>query len=550
MGRTRWLPFAIVSLLAAAPYLLTPGFAFVFDDRHLIVDNPFLRDHASLLTAFAHHFWHGTRYGAAYYRPMVVASFALNGLLLGWGPAGFHLVNILLHAGNAMLLLALTRRVGCPDPAALAAAALFAVHPVAAWPVASVVARVDLLPAFFVLLAWLRLCPQAKGSSRVIEGPTHAGGWRAVMAGLFFLLALLSKESSVAFLAVPILGLRPMREQDAARSHRWIGAPLAAAVLIYLMLRRMAGLGLRVDPLLIDPLINPLSALPIAQRLPAAVMLCGRYLLYLLFPVRFHDPSNYLDPASLPGPLDSGVLLSLLVLLVSTAMVAVLWLRRDRTAVPLAFSIASFLPASNLIVPIASLYAQNFLYLPLIGLCLALGIAIGRASPARLRPTPAKLLAAFLLLGALAIVSCREARIWKDEVSLFGALSARFPCYAPAHSALGVALLDRGRSREAVGPLRKALALTDASLEAHYNLGVALILTARDRAGQEEALAHLHRSVELRPGFAPAHYQAARALLLLGQDAQAESEAREAARLDPDLAAEVKRLFGDRERRP
>src|SRR6266581_2943893 len=222
MGRTRWLPFAIVSLLAAAPYLATPGFDFVFDDRHLIVHNLFLREATSPFTAFAHHFWHGTPYGAAYYRPLVVASFALNGHVLGWGPAGFHLVNILLHAGNAMLLLALARRLGCPALAASCAAGLFAVHPVAAWPVASVVARVDLLPA---------------------------------------------------------LALRRMRgEANPVKPGPRVWAALAAALVGYLALRRAAGAALLMDRRLIDPLINPLGVLPFPARILAAADLSGRYM--------------------------------------------------------------------------------------------------------------------------------------------------------------------------------------------------------------------------------------------------------------------------------
>src|SRR3989454_12637397 len=129
MGRTRWLPGAAVALLAIGLHLRTLGFEFVFDDLHLIVHNTFLREPWSPLTCFAHDFWHGTPFGAAYYRPIVTASLALNGRLLGWGPARFHVFNVLLHAANAVLLLHLVRRPGYPGGAAFCAAAFFAVHP-------------------------------------------------------------------------------------------------------------------------------------------------------------------------------------------------------------------------------------------------------------------------------------------------------------------------------------------------------------------------------------------------------------------------------------
>src|SRR3989442_4889262 len=203
MERTRWLPGAAVALLAIALHLRTLGFEFVFDDLQLIVHNAFLREPWSPLTCFAHDFWHGTPFGAAYYRPLVAASLALNGRLLGWGPEGFHLFNVLVHAANAALVLVLARRLGCPGWAALCAAAFFAVHPVAAWPVGSIVARVDLIPAFLVLCSWLAL-------SGAVGGSRPQQTRRAAWVGFFFLLPLLAKESAVCFLFVPLFAVRSM----------------------------------------------------------------------------------------------------------------------------------------------------------------------------------------------------------------------------------------------------------------------------------------------------------------------------------------------------
>ena len=536
MKQSPWIPACAVALLAVALHLRTLGFEFVFDDLHLIVNNSFLREPLSPLTAFVHHFWHGTPFGAAYYRPIVTSSLALNGRLLGWGPAGFHLVNLLLHAANAALVLLLARRLGASPGGAACAAALFAVHPVAAWPVGSIVARVDLLPALFVLLAWL----------------AFQGGRPPALVGLPFLLALLSKESAIAFLAVPILGLRRMtdsRPPGDESSHRAPGLPdwpaflaLGGAVAACLALRRAAGLGVLISEDMVDPLTNPLGRLPMPQRLWAALALAWRYVLYLLVPARFSDPRNYLDPSALPSPLSPGVLLGLGALLLWGAGILILWLRRDRIALPLAFSLASFLPASNILVPIGSLYAQNFLYMPLMGLCLALGDLLGRR-PARRPALPSRpeLLAAPILL-VLAVVSYAEAGIWRDGVSLFTAWTARFPHYSLAQSSLGVMLIGRGEAAAAIPPLRKALEITERNPEAHYNLGLALLITAQDRETREESLSHLRRASELIPDLPPAHVNAAKALLLLDRPAEAEREAREALRLAPGLPPAILNL--------
>jgi len=322
-------------------------------------------------------------------------------------------------------------------------------------------------------------------------------------------------------------------EPEERRPGRPLWAALGAALALYLALRRVVGLGILMGRSLIAPLSNPLGILPFPERLWAAVQLAGRYVLYLLAPVRFHDPRNYLDRSALPGSLDAGVILSVLVLLAWTSAVLVLWLRRDRVALPLAFSLASFLPASNLLFPIGSLYAENFLYLPLLGLCLAAAELLGRIRPASPQPPRALVLPAGFILVLLATASYLETGIWRDGISLFSALAERFPCYPPAHSGLGVMLIDRGRPKDAIGPLRHALALTDRSVEAHYNLGVALLLTREDRAGREESCAHFLRTIEIEPMMVPARLQAGRVLLLLDRPAEAAVQYRELAHLQP-----------------
>ncbi len=225
-------------------------------------------------------------------------------------------------------------------------------------------------------------------------------------------------------------------------------------------------------------------------------------------------------------------------------MIIGLWLRRDRVAGPLAFALASFLPASNLLTPIASLYAQNFLYLPLVGIGLALADLPGRAGtigqtgrPGARHPRLA-IAAAALALGLLACGSYREAGIWRDGPALFTAWTRRFPNYALAHQRLGLAFLETGQPAAAVPPLRKALALDDRNVETYDKLSLALMLAARSRSDLEESLEHNRTAVSLLvKSLAEARTRASQILASLGRPAEAEQEAREALRLDPGFTA-------------
>jgi tetratricopeptide (TPR) repeat protein len=312
------------------------------------------------------------------------------------------------------------------------------------------------------------------------------------------------------------------------------------ALLAALAFRRLASVPLQMET--IDPLVNPLGVLPMPARLFAALELSGRYLAYLLIPVRFSDPHGYGPTAQTPAASDAGVVLSALMLAGWCLATLVLWLRRDRVAPPLAFSLASFLPAANLIVPIGSLYAQNFLYLPLIGVCLAFADLLGRVRwlprPAETIPeTPrrAPLAIATVLLSALAVGSYRESGIWRDALTLFGAFTHRFPNYAWGHHNLGITLMEAGRPTEAVAPLRKALALDDRNVETYDKLSVALMTGALDRADIEESLRLNRTAVGLMVRrLAEARTRAAMDFLLLDRSAEAEAEAREALRLLPE----------------
>ncbi len=550
--RPRFLPCALVAILAAAVYVRTLGFGFVFDDRHLVVGNALLREAWSPLRAFTHHFWYGTRSGTGYYRPLVVASLALNGRILGWGPIGFHLVNVLLHAANTALVFVLGRRLGLGDRPASLAAALFAVHPAASWAVASIVARVDLLAALFILLAWI--------SSTRADWPRWC---RASLTGLFFLCALLCKESAAAFLVVPLIGWLSERKSGAASGtsssaaggaadRRLTVAAAFTAFGLYLGLRLLAGAGLLLDLERIDPSINPLAYLPLPRRILAALALSGRYVLYLLAPVvRFRDHAGYALSAP-PRPFASAwAVISLLLLVAWAGAAALLSLRRDRAAAPLAFSLASFLPTSNLIVPIASLYALNFLYLPLVGLGLAVGEAVERHARAAgetpgeagSRWSPGAWFAPALVM-LLAGLSMREASIWRDDVSLFSSWKRRFRHYATGYSHLGAALLAQGDASAAIPPLREALAFGDSSPDAHYDLGAALARAAMSsedtpssdpevRHDLEEALTETRAALRLAPELVPALVNESKILLMLGRAAESESAARDALRIAP-----------------
>jgi hypothetical protein len=124
-----------VALVAVLPFASALGGPFIFDDDLIIVKNPFVHDLSWWWRWFTHDFWDISPYPddvpmrLVYWRPLVLASYAIDWQLWYGHPLGFHLTNLLLHAAAGVLAFATLRRwVGADVPAALGAA-LFAVHP-------------------------------------------------------------------------------------------------------------------------------------------------------------------------------------------------------------------------------------------------------------------------------------------------------------------------------------------------------------------------------------------------------------------------------------
>src|SRR5690242_10251599 len=202
------------------------------------------------------------------FRPLTFATFALNWRLGGARPLGFHLFNLILHAGATLLLyLLLQALLGSSPPIkdmALAAALVFAVHPLHTEAVASVVGRAELLAAGFLFAAWI----------------FHLQDQQA-LALVCFVLALLSKESAVVFLPLLLVG-------DYVRGKwksRFRYAAVAAVTLIYLgALWKLQG-GRFGQPT-ISQLDNPLAVIPAPWRILNAFRVAWKYAALHFYPAK------------------------------------------------------------------------------------------------------------------------------------------------------------------------------------------------------------------------------------------------------------------------
>src|SRR5689334_16646519 len=136
----------LVALVAAAPYLVSVGYGFVYDDGPIIVDNPALHARSGLLTAWRVAYWPAEWGRAGLYRPFVQFLYALLWNVSAGAPRLFHAYAVALYALCAVAVLVVLAR-ALPMRAALIGALLFAVDPLHVESVANVAGSAEIVAA-------------------------------------------------------------------------------------------------------------------------------------------------------------------------------------------------------------------------------------------------------------------------------------------------------------------------------------------------------------------------------------------------------------------
>ncbi len=470
-GSRRAWPWILVAGAAIACFAGTLGHGLVQDDVE-IRTSPLLGQPFDVLRVWRGGFFAPQFAHLALYRPLALWTLLLNArvneILFGdplSGP-GFHVGNVLLHAGASLMLFAWIRSLSLPRGAALAGALLFAVHPVHTEAVANVSARSEPLALLFGLAFLL----------------AHGRG-RPILAALLFLLALWSKESAVGFAAVAVAAdlLLPKRlarrrgpdelasiapapdERSGSRLRRWI--PIAVVLVLWLALRAGALRGASPAIAFLD---NPAASAGAWPRILTAAAVQLDYLRLLVFPLRQSIDYGFAATRVVESALDPRV-----VAFLAVAIVAVLGAVRLRSAAPelalgLAAYAAFFAVTSNVLFPIGSIEAERLAYLPSAAFCLVAGAGLARV------PRGIAIACVATVGLAFGAKAWAESRAWKDESTLFRASVAKSPESAKAHLQLGQVLEREGDLEGAARECRTSTTIYDAYAPTWFLLGNAL----------------------------------------------------------------------------
>jgi hypothetical protein len=471
------------------------------------------------------------------YYPLCYTTFWIENQFWGLQPTGYHVVNVVLHAGNAVLFWLVLRRLGVRG--AWAAAAIFALHPVHAESVAWITERRNVLSALFYLLAmraYLGFCRLGVSTATAAGGGGAARAedtlaalqpcarrWPAYgLALLAFVAALLSKTVTCSLPAALLLIVWWQRPRLTLRD-------ILPILPFFILGAAFSLLTWSIESKHVGGAVflahyTPVDRVLIAGR--AACFYLGKLLLpinlvhvYPRWTINMHAAWPYFYPTA------------------AAALVGALWWVRRRIGkgplVACLFYFGTLAPTLGFLdfgFMDHSFVADRFQYLPSLGI-ITLVVALAAAAAARLGcagtwGAPVVAGSVLLLLGS---GTWRHSLVFKDSPTLWQATLAANPDCAVGHYNLATDLVDANRPAEAVAHLEAAVRLRPNYFSALSDLGAAYLVTGR----VSEALATLTRAELLRPKDALVQHNLGLVFARLRQYDEAIRHLRSALECDP-----------------
>lgn len=510
-----FLHILIIAILAIAIYSNTLKNGFVYDDKYTIVNNTLIKsfDNLPLLLDKTAYF---SRSEEITYRPVVTLTYFIDFKLYGLSPWGYHLTNIIIHAINGILLYRLLVLLIRPSEARLFTnpfiiSLMFVIQPILAEAVNAVSFREDLL-VFLFYTATLSLYIVIRSSQTLIKRPASVK-WLYLMSCVTYSLALLSKEMAITLPAIiwcyEWIYSRDNKDKKLALMlfNRYLLGYIAIIfIYIYLWHYHFA-----------NPLKETIPTGRALERFLTIPWLILNYIKLFLFPLSLSAAyevttvRDYFSPQFL-------VPLFIVFLLLVTAFI--LRVKREISFGILLF-IITLSPVYN-IIPIASPFAERYLYLPTTGVVIVIGAIIFYIfetydiKKAKNRSICVALLF-FSLLGIYSFLIVRRNTVWKDDSSLWSYTIMKRPNNSFAHNNLGIVFADQHRYSDAIIEFQAAIKLRPDNQTFHYNLGNAYHQQQR----YFEAIDEFKRAIEIKPNFSEALHELGFIYSRLGKNEEA-----------------------------
>jgi len=471
------LTYAALVITTLLVYLPVCNHEFVrYDDDVYVTNNPNVQ---SGLTA-QNIKWAFTTGYASNWHPVTWLSHQLDCTLFDLNYGAHHLVNVLFHLANTVLLLIILNRLTKRFWPSAFVAALFALHPLHVESVAWVAERKDVLSAFFWFLTMLAY-------TRYAEKPS---AFRYILTLILFALGLMSKPMLVTLpFVLLLLDYWPL---DRIRNLKKVvieKVPLfllsAVSSIITFIVQQKGG---------------AVSAIPLNERLANAICSYLAYIGKMFWPINL----AVLYPHPAAGIPASKVIICAIAIVFLTILTIYFGRRRKDLLVGWLWFLGTLVPVIGIVQVGSQAMADRYTYVPLIGLFIMIAFASASADLFPKMQFRKVFLAtlAVAILSACAVATSNQLRYWKNSISLFEHTLAVTENNNVVLNNYANILNSLGRSTQAVEYLEKAAKARPNSPQIRNNLGEAL-----KKLGQpDKAVEQYEIALKLDPAFVVARY--------------------------------------------
>jgi protein O-mannosyl-transferase len=469
-----------VCLLALLVYSRSLLCGFVRDDIPQIVNNRQVQSWEYLPQLLGSHLWSQMTedVNILFYRPIFSVWMLLMHTFGGLTPWFWHLSNVVLHLVATYLVFTLCRRLTRSDAGALAAAAIFALHPIHVDAVTWVSASCEILFTIFALAAMLALLPSRKESSP-----------RVWVSALWFGAGLFAKETEIAMLPLlAVFAWVQIRERAQGGQRLWNAAsPYGTVTAVYLLARWA---------------VMHRVGLESGEHTWAEVVFSAPSI-FLFYLKKLFLPSNlsgcYVNP--LTASPNGTFWLQLTVCFVCLAAIAWFAFRYSRLLGPaFALIVIPVLPALAVIriYPQGDMTHDRYLYLPSVGLALLVATLVQQASSLQ---KPAKIAVTVFVIAVAGVFSAEtvlQQRYYQDDLTFYHRAIAVSPSDSFVRGMLGNVYLDQRRSDLAIEEFQKAHQISPENQKATLFLARGLFVVGKHHEA-ETVLKELLETRDLTP---------------------------------------------------
>lgn len=421
------LLFSIVTFAIYAPALFN-GFIINLDDHAYVTGNPPVtvgltwRGVTWAFTAVHSYNWH----------PLTWISHMLDVQIFGLGSTGHHLVSILFHIANSLLLFGIFRKLTGAFWRSLLVAALFAFHPLHVESVAWIAERKDVLSTLFGFLAILAYVDFAKSSKTS----------RYLLLLLFFVLSLMAKQMFVTFpFLLLLLDYWPLQRWNfnLSRSDPPTGKP-EPKPFTSLVLEKLPLFILAIGSSIITYFVQKKSGAlnidtPLTLNMGNAVISYVRYIAKMFWP----HPLAAIYPFN-PDQINSVNVIASGVFILTVSYFALRQMKkRPYFLIGWLWYLGTLIPVIGFVRIGDHAFADRYTYLPIIGLFVTI-VWGAHELIERLHLNKAVALAlSITMLSILSWMTIEQTKYWKNDFVLFQHTIEVTGSNAPAHRRLGQA---------------------------------------------------------------------------------------------------------------